>query len=99
MDKFYKIGKIRELLRRGNEHDDKFSSDFPNDDSPNASSACLLVIAFDGALLHIPMQERDDFFRPIGMNDTGIDGNNSVASFGIKAHDVFSLFIHADGEL
>jgi len=59
----------------------------------------LFVVAFDGALAHIPMQRADDARRPFGLDGTRGHGYDSMATFGIKADNRLAVSIHADRDL
>ena len=80
------------------EREDKVAADFPGDDMSNRTRFRRFVVTVHVGSFHKRFQNRDEFFRPCGVNGAGIHGHDAVAVLGVEADDVLAVFIHADIE-
>ena len=57
------------------------------------------VVPVYATFAHKRLYDNNELFRPIGMDGAGVDGDNSMAAFGVKADYVLAVFVYADGKL
>ncbi len=83
----------------GDGGDDEVPFHLAHDDVAQNAAAVRLVISPHAAFLHVRGKGGDDLLRPVRVNGAAPHGHDAVAALGVKADDVFPVFIHAHGDL
>ena len=95
----HQIGQVGQIALYCHQRDNVFFTDFTCNKMANCARFRLLVVTLYRTFRHITLDNRNQFFRPFGVNGTSGNRYDAVAVFRIEPHHGVPVLIYADGEL